>query len=129
MLGVLVIFVTDIFRHFEIRFERRGSIDHPRFGENARIIDDDLHLHIPVVDPVKFFGQVHVLGVRRACEVVPRFFEETHRIDNQPVSFPVCARVSVEGGRQIFRMIGSIDEELPIHVRIALEEHHHFFWS
>ena len=72
-------------------------------------------------------GQVHLLRVGSARKVVPGLLEKADRVDDQRVAFPVGARVAVEGGLQIFRMIGPIDEELAIHVRVALEEHQHEF--
>jgi len=83
MTGVLIVFVADVLGHIEISFEIRSSIDDPGSGQCAGILDGDLHFHVPVVEAMERLRQVHVLGVRRAGEIVPGFFEEANGVDTR----------------------------------------------
>ena len=127
MPGILIVFVTDVLGHFEIRFQRGPAVDHPRHGQRARIFDGDFHFHVPEVDAVEGFGQMHLFRVRRSGEVIPGNFVEADRIHHQRVTIPVRARVSIPGRLQIFGMTAAIDKELPVHVSISLKEHQHQF--
>ena len=91
MLGVLIVFVTNIFGHLEVCLESRASIDDPGLRENPRVIDGDSHVHIPEVAAVERFGQVHLLGVRSSGKVVPGFLKEADGVHNELVAFPMSA--------------------------------------
>jgi hypothetical protein len=123
--GILVVLVADVLRHLEADFERGAPIDDPRLRQHARVFDRDFHVHVAEVAPMELLDQVHLLRMRRAGEVVPRLLEEADGVHDQRVAFPVRTRIAVEGGFQILRVIAAVDEELTVHVRVALEEHQH----
>src|SRR5437764_15345591 len=119
MFGILVVLVTNVFRHLETGIQSNRFALSPWYREDTGILYCHFFFQSPVIDPAKLLDKMHVFRMRRARKVIPGFVKKTDRVDHEPFAFPMCSGISVESGLQIFRMIRTIEEELAVHVRIA----------
>jgi hypothetical protein len=85
----------------------------PRFRIRLRVVDGDLHGHVPNVAAPEAFDGMQSIGMGMAIVIQPAFIVEAARLDDQRIALPSANRVTEPRGLRIFGKQAAIRKDLP----------------
>src|SRR4029434_10495013 len=91
--------------------EAKKTPDFPWSGVGAGILDRDLEIHVPHVDPAVAFDYVQLFSLRSAT-FEPPFVVEAPRVDDECVTLPRSNRMTEPRGIEVFGVLPAIEEDL-----------------
>src|SRR5262249_43330571 len=126
--AVLLVLLADVLHQLFGRPQPSVERHRERLRVVHRIVDRRLDGQRTQVRTRVAFNRVQLLAVRVTAEVEPELVVEANGIDDQRLALVVADRVTVPRRIRIVGVFAAVDEDLPVAVDVALEEHEDVRW-